>query len=101
MIIALFLFEFMVLDHYLSYQFLRWPILSPNYFHVLDRTIWRLNWSVSAKLFNTGSITIPVLATKSAWQVLPVLVGLVCVKVYSCVRLHRLPPPEHRFTLHL
>jgi CDP-diacylglycerol--glycerol-3-phosphate 3-phosphatidyltransferase len=94
-IIALFLFEFMVLDHYLSYQFIRWPILSPNYFYMVDRTIWRLNWSVPAKFFNTGLVTILVLATKSAWLVLPVLAGLVCVKVYSCVRLHRLLPPEN------
>ncbi len=94
-IIALFLFEFMVLDHYLSNQFMRWPILSPNYFYVVDRTIWRLNWSVPGKFLNTGLVTILVLATKSAWPVLPVLAGLVCVKIYSCVRLHRLPPPEH------
>lgn len=100
-IIALFLFEFMVLDHYLSNQFMRWPILSPNYFYVVDGTIWRLNWSVPGKFLNTGLVTILVLATKSVWPVLPVLVGLVCVKIYSCVRLHRLPPPEHRFSLHL
>ena len=60
----------------------------------VDRTIWQLNWSVPGKLCNTGLVTILILATKSVWQVLPVLVGLICVKVYSCVRLHRLPPPE-------
>ena len=32
-VIALFLLEFMVLDHYLSNQFMRWRILSPNYFY--------------------------------------------------------------------
>ncbi len=94
-VIALFLFEFMVLDHYLSNQFMRWRILSPNYFYVVDRTIWLLNWSPPGKFFNSGAVTILMLATKSIWLALPVLIGLICVKLYSCVRLHQLPPPEH------
>jgi CDP-diacylglycerol--glycerol-3-phosphate 3-phosphatidyltransferase len=91
--IALFLFEFMVLDHYLSNQFLRWSLLSPNYFYVVDRTIWRLNWSPPAKCFNSGAVTILLLTTNSIWPVLPVLLALYCIKLYSFVRLHRLPPP--------
>ena len=94
-VIALFLFEFMVLDHYLSNQFMRWSLLSPNYFYVVDRTIWLLNWSPPGKFFNSGAVTILMLATKSVWLALPVLIGLICVKLYSCVRLHQLPPPEH------
>jgi CDP-diacylglycerol--glycerol-3-phosphate 3-phosphatidyltransferase len=94
-VIALFLFEFMVLDHYLSNQFMRWSLLSPNYFYVVDRTIWLLNWSPPGKFFNSGAVTILMLATRSVWLALPVLIGLICVKLYSCVRLHQLPPPEH------
>jgi CDP-diacylglycerol--glycerol-3-phosphate 3-phosphatidyltransferase len=90
--IALFLFNFMVLDHYLSNQFMRWPILSPNYFYVVDRRIWQLNWSLPGRFCNSGLVPILLLATRSVWPVLPVLVGLICVKIYSCVRLHRLPP---------
>ena len=93
--IALFLLQFLVLDHYLSNQFMRWSILSPNYFYEVDRTIWRLNWSVPGKLFNCGLVTILMVVTHSAWPVLPVLVGLFGVKIYSCVRLHRIPPPEN------
>ena len=89
--IALFLFEFMILDHYLSNQFLRWPILSPNYFYLVDRTIWRLNWSPVAKTINSGAVTILLLITGSAWAVAPILVGLFGVKLYSFVRLYRLP----------
>jgi len=87
--ISLFLFEFMILDHYLSNQFLRWPILSPNYFYVVDRTIWRLNWSPLGKFVNSGAVTILLLATGSIWAALPVLAGLCAVKLYSFVRLHR------------
>jgi CDP-diacylglycerol--glycerol-3-phosphate 3-phosphatidyltransferase len=92
-VIALFLFEFMVIDHYLSNQFLRWRLLSPNYFYVVDRTIWRLNWSAPGKFFNSGVVTILLLTTKSTWAVWPVLVGLYLVKTYSWLRLLRLPAP--------
>ena len=87
------LFEFMILDNYLSNQFLRWPILSPNYFYVVDRPIWRLNWSPPAKFFNSGMITILLLVAGSIWAVMPVLVALYGIKLYSAVRLHRLPLP--------
>jgi CDP-diacylglycerol--glycerol-3-phosphate 3-phosphatidyltransferase len=90
--ITLFLFEFMGLDHYLSNQFMRWPILSPNYFYKVDRTLWRLNWSVPSKLLNSTMVTILLLVIESLWPVLLFLTGLISVKIYSCVRLHRLPP---------
>jgi CDP-diacylglycerol--glycerol-3-phosphate 3-phosphatidyltransferase len=93
-VIALFLFEFMVIDHYLSNQFLRWRLLSPNYFHRVDRTIWRLNWSAPGKFLNSGVVTILLLTTKAAWAVWPVLVALYVVKIYSWLRLHRLPAPS-------
>jgi len=92
--IALFLFEFMILDHYLSNQFLRWPILSPNYFYVVDQTIWRLNWSPVGKFVNSGAVTILLLVTGSILAAMPVLVGLYAIKLYSFVRLQRLLAAE-------
>jgi CDP-diacylglycerol--glycerol-3-phosphate 3-phosphatidyltransferase len=91
-VIALYLFEFMVLDHYLSNQFMRWRLLSPNYFYLVDRTIWWLNWSAPGKFLNSGVVTILLLATKSVWAVWPVLIALYIIKIYSLIRLHRLPP---------
>lgn len=96
-VIALFLLEFMILDHYLSNQFLNWPILSPNYFYLVDRTIWWLNWSPVAKFVNSGAVTILLLATGSAWAVTPILAGLFGVKLYSFARLYRLSPGEVPF----
>ncbi len=93
-VISLFLFEFMVLDHYLSNQFMRWRLLSPNYFYVVDRTIWALNWSAAGKFLNSGLVTILLLTTKSAWAVWPVLAVLFCIKTYSWLRLHQLPSPQ-------
>jgi len=91
--VVLFLAQFMVLDHMLSNQFLRWPIISPNYFYEVDRIIWFLNWSVYGKMCNTGLFTLLILLTRSSWFVFPVLAGLIGVKIYSLIRLHRLPDP--------
>jgi CDP-diacylglycerol---glycerol-3-phosphate 3-phosphatidyltransferase len=88
--IVLFLIQFMVLDHYLSNQFLRWPIRSPNYFYVVDPLIWQLNWSVPGKMFNTGFVTVLLLLAPPAVTLAGVL-ALIAVKLFSCVRLHRLP----------
>ncbi|HSN77293.1 MAG TPA: CDP-alcohol phosphatidyltransferase family protein [Anaerolineae bacterium] len=48
-VIVLFLLQFMVVDHYLSNQYLRWPIMSPNYFRQVDRRIWALKRSASRR----------------------------------------------------
>lgn len=91
---GLFLFQYLGPDLYRSIQFLRWPILSPNYFHQVDQRIWALNWSPVAKLSNAGFATALILLLGNAW--LPVLVCavLLAIKIYSCVRLQWVPAPE-------
>ncbi|HTM22802.1 MAG TPA: CDP-alcohol phosphatidyltransferase family protein [Kofleriaceae bacterium] len=95
--VALFLFEFVGIDLFLSIQFLRWPIKSPNYFHLIDRRIWWLNWSVWGKLGNTGLVTLLLLGTGWIWVPAAVCAALIAVKVYSCLLLLRLPPAESRW----
>jgi CDP-diacylglycerol--glycerol-3-phosphate 3-phosphatidyltransferase len=95
--VAMFLFQFNCIDHYLSNQFMRWPIKSPNYFHEVDRDIWLWNWSAPAKLLNTGMVTAVLVLTKS-----PSIAGTTCgalilLKVWSAVRMSRLPAPESRW----
>jgi CDP-diacylglycerol--glycerol-3-phosphate 3-phosphatidyltransferase len=92
-VIVLFLVQFMVVDHYLSNQYLRWPIMSPNYFYRVDHRIWALNWSKLGKACNTGLVTLLLLATKSNAVVLPVVLVLLAVKLYSCARVARLHEP--------
>ena len=41
--VLLYLAEFMVIDCFLSIGFLHWRIRSPNYFWVIDRTMWLLH----------------------------------------------------------
>lgn len=94
--IVLFLLQFMVLDHYLSNQFMRWPIISPNYFYKVDRAIWHLNWSKPGKACNTGLVTLMLLLTKSNAVVVPLVVVLIGVKLYSCARLLKLREPIPR-----
>ncbi len=95
-VIVLFLVQFMVVDHYLSNQYLRWPIMSPNYFYRVDHRIWALNWSKWGKACNTGLVTTLLLATRSNAVVLPVVLALLAVKLYSCARLLRLHEPAVR-----
>ena len=54
--VAVFLLQFMVVDCVLSLSFLRWRIDTPNDFHVVDPTVWRLNWSPVAKAANTAGV---------------------------------------------
>jgi phosphatidylglycerophosphate synthase len=60
--LAVYLVQFMVVDCVLSLAFLHWPVLSPNYFYCVDRTVWRWNWSPLAKAVNTCGVVVAVLA---------------------------------------
>ena len=82
---AVFLLEFMVLDCMLSLAFLGWGITSPNYFYVVDRLVYRLNWSPPAKALNTSGV---VLAMLLGWfsTALALGVALCLLKAWSARR---------------
>jgi len=63
--VAVFLIQFMVLDCLLSLSFLRWPLLSPNYFGQVHRPVYRWNWSPLAKALNSGGVVVLVLVAPS------------------------------------
>lgn len=96
--VMLYLFEFMVLDNYLSLAFLAWRMRSPNYFFVVDRTIFRLNWTPLAKTANSGLFAVLLLLTREAWLGVAIATVVIVVKVVSLTRLFRLgqPIPDHR-----
>jgi CDP-diacylglycerol--glycerol-3-phosphate 3-phosphatidyltransferase len=83
--VAIYLFEFMVIDLFLSLAFLAWPIRSPNYFHVIDRRIYLWNWSRLGKAANSGLFAILLLVTGWWWLGLVIAVALLVLK---CVSLH-------------
>lgn len=83
--VVAFLLSFMVLDTMLSLAFLCWPVLSPNHFHAVDRTVWLLNWSPAAKAANTAGV-IGALALGQYDVALACVVVIAAVKVWSLVR---------------
>lgn len=88
--LAIFLFQFGVLDTMLTLAFLLWPgCISPNYFYRIDQPVYRWNWSMPAKALNTGAVVISLVIGHN-WDLmwLPYLVALsiTAVKLVSIVR---------------
>ncbi|MDP9395728.1 MAG: CDP-alcohol phosphatidyltransferase family protein [Actinomycetota bacterium] len=87
--LAVFLVQFMVLDCALSLSFLRWPILSPNHFAVVDARVYALNWSPPAKAVNTAGVVLAVVTGSLAAAGL-VAVAQLALKLWSARRVCRL-----------
>lgn len=90
--VAVFLLNFMFLDTMLSLSFLNWPLLSTNYFYLVDRRIYLLNWAPVAKAMNTGLFLVVMVGTRSWWATLVVAGAQLGLKVCSAVLLVRLRP---------
>ncbi|MEU7585858.1 CDP-alcohol phosphatidyltransferase family protein [Micromonospora sp. NPDC049230] len=88
--IAVFLVQFMVIDQLLSLMFLRWPLLSPNYFASVDHRIYLWNWSPPAKALNTAAVVLLAIFAPMAVAVTFAL-GVAAVKVVSLICAARLP----------
>jgi CDP-diacylglycerol--glycerol-3-phosphate 3-phosphatidyltransferase len=91
--VMVYLVEFMVVDCFLSLAFLAWPIRSPNYFYVVDRTLWLWNWSKPGKAVNSSIFAVLLLVTESAAVGLVVAIALLALKSVSLARLMRLGLP--------
>ena len=55
---AIYLVDFAFIDFYLSYQFIKFDIISPNYFYKVDRTVYTLNYTNWAKFCNSTVVTL-------------------------------------------
>ena len=91
--IALFLFQFMVLDAHLSLAFLNWPLRSLNYFYLVDRALYVWNWSTPGKALNSGALVLLMLTTRSPAACTALVLAIIGVKVASLIRLHRMGVP--------
>ncbi|MGZ5415955.1 MAG: CDP-alcohol phosphatidyltransferase family protein [Nocardioides sp.] len=91
--VMVYLAEFMVIDCFLSLAFLAWPIRSPNYFYVVDRTIWLWNWSKPAKAANSAIFAVILLVTGMPLLGLAIAVALLVLKCVSLARLARVGLP--------
>jgi len=81
--VAIYLFEFMVVDTYLSLAFLAWPLTSPNYFYLVDRRIWAWNWSMAGKALNSAAFAVLVVLTRHPVLATGIAVALLVLKVVS------------------
>jgi CDP-diacylglycerol---glycerol-3-phosphate 3-phosphatidyltransferase len=91
--VAIYLAQFMVVDTFVSLAFLAWPLISPNYFYVVDRTLWKWNWSKPGKAANSAAFAVLLLVTEDVWLGTAIAVGLLGLKTWSVVRLTRLGLP--------
>ncbi|GHJ54593.1 hypothetical protein Nm8I071_39000 [Nonomuraea sp. TT08I-71] len=84
-----FLLSFLVLDTMLSLAFLCWPVISPNYFYLIDRRVWAWNWSPMAKAANTAGV-IGAIAFGQYRIATAVAIAVVAVKLWSTAAMLRL-----------
>ena len=88
---ALYVLDFAFVDFYLSYQFLKYDIISPNYFGRVDRRIYLLNFSPGGKFLNSMLVTLLLIFLPGARAVAAAIVaGLIGIKTYSIGRLSRI-----------
>ncbi|MCX7972886.1 MAG: CDP-alcohol phosphatidyltransferase family protein [Candidatus Aminicenantes bacterium] len=82
--IIIYLIDFAFVDFYLSYQFIKYPIISPNYFYLVDQRVYRYNFSPLAKFCNSTVVAL-LLIFVPQWSILAVLFasGLIILKLRS------------------
>lgn len=91
--IGLYLIEFMFIDGFLSLAFLFWPILSPNYFYLIDKRIFNLNWSPIGKAVNSALFLIATILIASPVISIAIVIAVTIIKLYSLRRLYQIGIP--------
>ena len=59
--------QFVIVDLFLTNQFLRFGLWSPDHFYVIDERTWKLNWSPPAKLASNVPIALLALGGWPVW----------------------------------
>lgn len=91
--VGLYLFEFMLIDTFLSLSFLFWPLLSPNYFYLVDKLIYNLNWSVIGKVANSSIFLLSVILLNNVLLSTGIVMILIGIKIFSVHRLYKIGIP--------
>jgi CDP-diacylglycerol--glycerol-3-phosphate 3-phosphatidyltransferase len=91
--VAVFLFQFVVVDLPLTLLPMRWPVLSPNYFHLIDRVAYTLNWHVVAKVTNTTLLITLLVFVPDQRVALVAATTVLLIKIWSLGRVLRLQVP--------
>jgi phosphatidylglycerophosphate synthase len=93
--VAVFLFQFVIVDLPLTLLPMRWPVLSPNYFHLIDRLAYTLNWHVVAKVTNTTLLVTLLVFVPDQRVALVAATAVLLIKIWSLGRVLRLTVPKH------
>jgi len=89
--VAMFLVNYAFVDFYLSYQFVKYDIISINYFYKVDRLIFLLNFSNAAKLINATFVALLLIFLPQLSTLVTIFAMLlIAVKSYSIYRLYNL-----------
>ena len=91
--IGLYLIEFMFIDGFLSLAFLFWPLLSPNYFYLVDKRIFNLNWSPLGKVVNSSFFLLATVFIGSPALSVAIVAIVTGIKIYSLRRLYQIGIP--------
>ncbi len=88
--------QFGVVDQFLSAQFLRFGLWSPDHFYAVDQRTWDLNWSPQAKFASNLPIALLAIGGPWVWLALALSVSLMSVRLcaYGAIRMQaarRLP----------
>ncbi len=86
--IGLYLVEFIFIDGFLSLSFLFWPLLSPNYFFLVDKQIFILNWSTIGKAANSSIFLLVTVIFQQPWLSFIIAAAVLSIKLYSIWRLY-------------
>ena len=92
--VGVYLAEFLVVDLLLSLAFRAWPLVSPNYFYLVDHRIWALNWSPLGKTINSSAFVAILLLTENAVLATSFALALLTMKCFSMARLLHLGLPH-------
>lgn len=88
---ALYLIDYAFVDFYLSYQFVKYDIISPNYFYKVDKIIYQLNYSPAGKFSNSSVVTLTLIFLPQLSVFVSIYATmLIIVKSYSVCRLFKL-----------
>jgi CDP-diacylglycerol--glycerol-3-phosphate 3-phosphatidyltransferase len=88
--VALYMINFAFIDFYLSYQFIKFDIISVDFFYLVDQKVFKLNFSQPGKFANSTVIPLLLILLPDWWPLALLLtVGLIVIKVDSIFILRR------------
>jgi hypothetical protein len=99
--VSVYLVEFLVVDLTLSLAFLAWPLVSPNYFYLVDRRTWLLNWSPVGKSVNSAAFAGILLLTHNTVAASGFAIALLGLKAVSLTRVLQLGPTSAKTHPHM